>query len=207
MAIAALAAAPAPAAHAQAGLPDTASLATGPGSAMETRYQRTFLRVNVLTLRVRFGVETAARLRRAVEGRRLTPGLADTVAAAALEARDAWAHLRFHRNLSLRQFLGGIRDNARAAREAGIIAPAEFAEIDRDLPAWYAFLAERGIRRDDEMFYRIRGDTLRTVYRAADGQVLLDQTDTGSFRRLSVLGGYFAPGSDFRQGLIRSLFP
>ena len=56
------------------------------------------------------------------------------------------------------------------------------------------------------MFYRIRGDTLRTIYRTVQGETRLDRTDFGRFRRLSVMGGYFAPKSDFRKGLIASLF-
>jgi hypothetical protein len=34
----------------------------------------------------------------------------------------------------------------------------------------------------------------------------LDQVDIGPERRLAVLGSYFAPESDFREGLVRSLF-
>ncbi|HSM08267.1 MAG TPA: hypothetical protein VLA33_04535, partial [Gemmatimonadota bacterium] len=64
---------------------------------------------------------------------------------------------------------------------------------------------ERGIRSGDRMLQRVRGDTLRTVYEGADGEVLLDQVDVGPERRLAVLGGYFAPGSDFRQGLVESV--
>ncbi len=55
------------------------------------------------------------------------------------------------------------------------------------------------------MYYRIRGDSLHTVYLASDGETLLDQVDVGPERRLSVLGGYFAPGSDFRDKLVDSL--
>jgi hypothetical protein len=56
------------------------------------------------------------------------------------------------------------------------------------------------------MFYRIRGDTLHTVFRSAEGENLLDQVDVGPERRLFVLGGYFAPNSDFREKLVKSLF-
>jgi hypothetical protein len=38
------------------------------------------------------------------------------------------------------------------------------------------------------------------------GELLLDQTDAGSSPRLSVLGSYFVRGSEFREGLIGSLF-
>ncbi len=69
----------------------------------------------------------------------------------------------------------------------------------------YAFLADRRIQPGDRMFYRISGDTLRTVFQSGGGEILLDQVDVGPERRLSVLGGYFAPDSDFRDKLVRSL--
>lgn len=185
---------------------DTASLGTGPHSTMHTLLEKTIFRVDVLTLDLRFGTDATARLGQLVHGRELTPALADSVAAVALRATDVWARLEFLRNVRLDQFLDGIRDNLRAARESGIVTPAEYDEISEGLPDWYAFLAERGIRDGDQMFYRIRGDTLQTAYRSADGKVLLDQTDVGAHRRLSVLGGYFAPKSEFRRGLIESLF-
>ncbi len=46
---------------------------------------------------------------------------------------------------------------------------------------------------------------LRSQYRSAAGEVLLDQTDVGAERRLSVLGSYFVRKSDFRDGLIKSV--
>jgi hypothetical protein len=55
------------------------------------------------------------------------------------------------------------------------------------------------------MYQRIRSDTLRTVYVDREGSILLDQLDVGPERRLAVLGGYFAPGSEFRDGLVASV--
>jgi hypothetical protein len=56
------------------------------------------------------------------------------------------------------------------------------------------------------MRYRIRGDTLRTQFLSLEGKLLMDQTDVGPERRRSVLGSYFVRKSDFREGLIKSLF-
>jgi hypothetical protein len=56
------------------------------------------------------------------------------------------------------------------------------------------------------MTYRIRGDSLHTVVRTAEGRVLVDHRDADPQAPLSVLGGYFSPGSDFREGLLNSLF-
>lgn len=190
---------------------DTTGLGHGPHAHMHMLLEKTLFRVDVLTLDVRLGVDETRRIDALLDGAgsgggdRLGDRLRDSLAAVALGAHDALARIEFQRNVSLDQFLGGIRDNLRKATRAGVIQPATFHAISDALPRWYAFLADRGIRSGDEMHYRIRGDTLHTVYVGVDGAVLLDQVDEGSERRLSVLGGYFAPGTDFREKLIDSL--
>lgn len=172
--------------------------------------EKTIFQVDVLRLDVRLGPEATVRLDSLIDARRgdatSSGDLSDSVAAIALEARDALTSLEFLRDVGLDRFLEGIRDNLRRAEEGGLITRDEFEGISDALPGWYDFLRDRGIRSGDRMLQRIRGDTLRTVYISAAGDTLLDQADTGSHRRLAVLGGYFAPGSDFREGLVESLF-
>ncbi len=170
--------------------------------------EKSIFQVDVLRLEVRFGPETATRLDSLVaasSGSSPPNDLADSVAAIAFEARDALTRLEFLRDVGLDRFLEGIRDNLRRAEEGGLISREQFEGISQDLPAWYAFLEDRGILSGDRMLQRVRGDSLRTVYISAVGDTLFDQTDVGSHRRLAVLGGYFAPGSDFREGLVESL--
>lgn len=185
---------------------DTAGLGHGPNARMHMLLEKTLFQVDVLTLDVRLGSEETGRIEALLSGDRPSGDrLRDAVATVALEARDAWARIEFQRDVSLDQFLDGVRDNLRKATRAGVIEPRAFRGISDDLPRWYAFLEERGIHAGDRMYYRIRGDSLHTVYLAADGETLLDQVDVGPERRLSVLGGYFAPGSDFREKLVGSL--
>lgn len=190
---------------------DTTGLGRGPRARMHMLLEKTLFKVDVLTLDVRLGVDATRRVEALLDGNRSDGGavsrdrLRDSLAAVALGTHDAWALIEFQRNVSLDQFLGGVRDNLREATRAGVIQPATFHSISDALPRWYAFLADRGIRTGDEMHYRIRGDSLHTVYVGADGAVLLDQVDVGPERRQSVLGGYFAPGTDFREKLIDSL--
>ena len=73
------------------------------------------------------------------------------------------------------------------------------------LPEWYGFMEERGIMKGDWMVYWVHGDTLDSSYHGVDGEVLLDRNQTGSMRRYGVLGSYFAPKSDFRKKLVKSL--
>lgn len=190
---------------------DTATLAEAPAVLMETLLEKTLFKVDVLRLRLRFDQPTTARVTRLVAlgtGRSSGPSDAsiDSIAAAALGSTDVWARIHFERDVSLSRFLDGVMDNLQKAERAGIVPAAEVARLRRGLPRWFGFLDERRIRDGDELWYRIRGDTLRTLYVGVEGDVLLDQTDVGAGARLAVLGGYFAPGSDLRDGLIESLF-
>jgi hypothetical protein len=168
--------------------------------------ERTIFQVDILTLDIWFAPDVHGWLMATVSGRELSPALGDSLAALALDARDVVARLHFKHGVSFDQFIRAIADNARHARDEGIIPRATYDDIVRSLPTWYAFLKERKIHEGDEMTYRIRGDTLRTVFQSVEGVTLLDQVDVGSDRRLAVMGGYFAPKSDFRKRLLESLF-
>lgn len=170
--------------------------------AMATVLEKTIFKVDVAWLEVWFAPDVLQRMR-SLAADANARGY-DSIASVAIRATDALARLHFERDVRLDQFLDGLQGNARRARDAGIISDATYDDIVASSPGWYAFLEERGIRDGDEMLYRIRGDTLRTVFQTADGRILLDQRDVGPERRLAVLGGYLAPGSDFRRGLVES---
>jgi hypothetical protein len=166
--------------------------------------EKTIFKVDVLTLELWLGPETVSRL---------TPllpvpdddGSREAVARIALDSRDAWAELVFQRGISLDQFLGGIDENMRRARDAGLLSPEGYEQVASGLPLSYAPLSADGIAEGDRIFYRITGDTLRTVYQRTDGEMVVDQTNIGPERRLSLLGSFFVKGSEFRKGLIGSL--
>lgn len=185
---------------------DTAGLAKGPFATMAMRYERTIFNVDVLQLEVGFDPETARTFSSLVEGRLYDEALAQQVVEAALEAPDVMVRTQFLRDVSLDQFLGGMRDNLRNARENGYLTEAEESLIARETTDGYAVLEGRGIRKDEVMWYRIRGDTLHVAFVALDGKVLVEERPVGPERRMAVLGGYLAEGSDFREDLIRSLF-
>jgi hypothetical protein len=165
-----------------------------------------FVRVDVVDLEVRFGLETASQLEAAAGGRDLTPPLLHSIARIATQSQDASIHLRFLRDIDLDRFISGARKNTKLVYKAGIIKKETYHEIAERLPFWYSFLRTRGIKTDDLMIYRIQGDSLRTIYRGSDGKVYLDLQGQGQERCLAVLGSYFVPGSEFRDSLIRSLF-
>lgn len=201
---------PVPAAAAvqsSAGTPGLGALPDLEAATMEMKLERTIFKVDVLTLGVRVDSATAADLDAVVD---TASGYDDAVEARlaerALRADEAVGEIEFLRGASLGQFLDGVRDDMRKAVDAGWLEPAGYRAVSEGLPEWFGFLRERGIRDGDRISYHVRGDTLRTVYSDPAGDVLLDQTDVGLQHRRALLGAWLAPGSSFREDLIRSLW-
>ena len=187
---------------------DLSRLAEGAYSEMDMLLRKGFLfiKVDVVRVSVRFGPETTGSLQRLVTGSRLTSEVADSIAWLAIRSREALVTMEFVRNVSLGRFLKGIRNSARKVWEHGIIERTTFDDISRNLPIWYRALDGRGIRNGDRAYYRISGDQLHTRVQGRDGTIYVDQIDVGRESVLSVLAGYFVRGSDFRDGLVRSLY-
>ena len=173
---------------------------------MQTLLEKTIFNVDVLWLTLQLGGPTGERLRTLSAQRSLDDQVADSVASVAVDAECAVAQIDFVRDVSRDRFLDGLRDSARKAWEASLLDEETYRFIESASSDWYPFLRERGVVDGDRMTYRIRGDTLHIEYRTPDGEVLMDDTDVGAGRSRSVLAGYFAPGSDFRDGLMESLF-
>lgn len=184
---------------------DTASLAQGPWSTMRMMLERTIFQVNVLELTVRLGPEAAERIAGLARSGVPRESFEDSVARIGARATDALARLDFRRTVSLGRFTRAVRSNLERAAAEGYLSEREATAIGDSIPRWFAFLGERPIREGDRIVYRIRGDTLRTLFLRAGGEQRLDQTDVGAHHRLAVLGSYFARGSDFREGLVGSL--
>lgn len=182
------------------------ALATGPGSRLQMLLEKTFLGFDVLRITIRVDKATQKQLAALVSGRSYSERLEQRIARIGSRLTNAVAQITFLRHISLRQFVGAVIESLELARDAKMITDSNFRATSRALPRWFAFLEQRGIRPGDQLIYRVRPSSLRTRFVAANGELLLDQTDQGVEPRLALLSGYFAPGSDFRTGLARSLF-
>lgn len=172
---------------------------------MQMTLEKTFLGIDVATVEIWFGGEARQRLQRLAAGRGYSDDLANRLAATAVAADDAVVRLEFKRDVSLSRFLDGVRDNLERAERSGLIDGAALQQGWNRVNRAFKPFARRGFRDGDQIVYRARPSSLRTTVASADGRVLLDTRVDDPTARRNMLAGYFAPGSDFREPLIRSL--
>lgn len=197
----------APALMAGGALPslDAPELAQGPYSSMHMLLQKTVLKIDVATVDVRVDRPTQAHFAELARGQQYSYPLDAQLASAAIAAPHAVVQMQFVRDVPLNRWIGVVRDNLELAREAGLITREIEQKVSKAIPQWFAPLAERGYQKNDRLIYSITPDTLRTVVVSAGGQLLLDLSDHEAGARRVVMASYFAPKSDTREPLIRSL--
>ncbi len=177
-----------------------------PAGHMKMLFERTFLKVNVMHLEVFVEPSGAEKIGALIEGKeKYSDELAKAVADVVVETPQVFVRMEFLRGVSQKQFFKSIKKNMKKTLEAGWIDEAYLEETLGMLPTWYGFMEQRGIKKGDWMVYWVHGDTLDSSYHGVEGEVLLDRNQTGSMRRYGVLGSYFAPKSDFRKKLVKSL--
>lgn len=184
-----------------------ADLGAAPFGEMSALLEVTLFNIDVLTLTVRVGNETAAALADLVATTdRYEDEVADSVARVIFDAEAMWSRQVFERNVGYGRLLGAMRDSSRKAAEAGYISEAYSEEFAASLPSLFGFLEEDGVKEGDEIVILVRGETVRTLYRTRAGEVLLDESATSSEGRNGSVPSFFAPESDFRKRLVESLF-
>lgn len=180
-------------------------LAQGPYAAMHMRLQKTFLKINVADVDVRVDRPTQARFAQLAAGQAYSPALESQLAAAAIGAARAVVQMQFVRDVPLNRWMGVVRDNLEQARDAGLISRDVERRVSDALPVWFAPLKDRGYLKGDRVTYSVTADALHTTVTSAGGQALVDVTERGEEARRVVLATYFAPKSDTREPLLRSL--
>lgn len=184
---------------------DAPDLAQGPYSSMHMLLQKTVLKIDVATVDVRVDRATQAHFAELARGQQYSYPLDAQLAAAAMAAPRAVVQMQFVRDVPLNRWLGVVRDNLELAREAGLISRDIEQRVSNGIPQWFAPLQERGYQKGDKLIYAVSPDSLRTVVVSAGGQVLLDLSEREAGARRVVMPSYFAPKSDTRELLIRSL--
>jgi hypothetical protein len=190
------------------GLPslDSPELGQGPFAAMHMLLQKTVLKINVANIDVRFDKPTQSKLAELARDKPYSYELDDQLARIAIAAPHAIVQMQFVRDIPLNRWIGVVRDNLELAREAGLIGRDIEQKVSNGIPQWFAPLADRGYKKGDRLLYAVTPDTLRTVVLSESGQLLLDMNENEAGSRRVVLASYFAPKSDTREPLIRSLW-
>lgn len=184
---------------------DAADLGRGAYSTASMMLKKTILKVKVMRVDVRFGKETQERLAEAgKDSSEYSNDLGAKLANIALPAERAVVVMAFQRDVSLNMWMDGLRENLDQAKAAKLITPELRQRVSNALPDWFSALKDRGYEEGDKLVYSITADLLRVAVTAKDGKVLVDRSDKEGARKV-VLPILFAPGSDFREPLLRSL--
>jgi hypothetical protein len=180
-------------------------LADGPYARMYMLLEKTIFGFDVLTLEIRVDPGTQDRLERLARNQAYSAELARRATAVVLDAPNASITLRFVRDVDFDRWLEGARDGVAQAARANLIPRETARDVAGRLPRWFAPVVDRGFLEGDRILYRIHPDRLRTLVVSQEGAVLVDQTDVGAIHGRTVLAGFLAPGTDFREPLVRSL--
>lgn len=188
-----------------AGHADSAPPATDRYGHMHTKYEKTFLGIDVANVDVTFDAATRERFAALAAGQRYSDQLAERMARTALEAKTVSVQVEFLHSASLKEFLDAAHKNLQRARDAGYISQSTFVTAWANVQRDFAVLANRGLKKGDRLIYRATPGSLHTTVVAGD-RVLLDITSPGDDPRRAMIASYYAPRTDFRAGLIKNVF-
>lgn len=190
-----------------AGVPslNDGDLGKGAYSKMHMLLEKTILKVDVATIDVRVDPKTEGKLAELAKGKAYSAALEGELAKAAVAAEGAVIQLKFVRDVSLDQWIDGVRESLQKAQDAGMIDGGLRAKVSAGLPEWFKALKDSGFHDGDRVLYKITPGQLRTVAVLTNGRVAVDRSDSGADKTKLVLASYFAPGTDYRELLLRSL--
>lgn len=181
-------------------------LGNAPYGEMEALLEVTLFNIDVLTLTVRVDEDAASRLAAVASVYEdYEDALADSVSSIVFEADGLWSRQVFERNVGYGRLVDAMKGSAEDAVKAGYISESYASTFEASLPDLFGFLEEDGVKEGDQIYMLVRGDTVRTVYRTLDGQILLDRSATSHEGRNGSIPSFFAPESDFRKRLVESL--
>jgi hypothetical protein len=181
------------------------SLANGKYSTMHMLLEKTLLKVDVALIDMRVDKPTQEKFAKEAAGKSYNGALEGKLARIAMDADNAVIQLKFVRNVSLSQWIDGVRESLDKAKSAGLISGALAKQVSEGLPQWFKAQESRGFKEGDRILYRVGPDSLRTVTVTGGGNVIVDRTDKGAEKSNMVLATYFAPGTDYRELMLRSL--
>lgn len=186
--------------------PKQAGLAAGPYSVLQGVLKKTVFRVEVARVQIRVDRETQHDLAELTEGRKRTRALSEGAVRTVLGTKQALITAELRRNVPFDRYVESAYKDLADARKSGLVSQDSYWMIARLLPEWFRAFEDRGARKGDRFLCRLTPTSMRVVYTTASGRKLIDRTVRGRDPGRAVLASYLAPGSNFRDELIDSLF-
>lgn len=175
-------------------------------SRFDTVLEKTFLKIDAVRLELSIMDETPVQVANLIDNSSRDDALEDSVSAVYAGAERADVRLTFLVSFSLERFLDGNRDSMKRLAKANIVTEEEAARLYLENERRFAILDESGIQEGDRLEHELRGDTIITRFVDASGVTRLDELRVGPERRAALLGSFFGPGSEFRDGLLDQVF-
>ena len=141
-----------------------------------------------------------------IDGSTRDEELDHSVAAVYLSAEGADLRMTFLVSFDLERFLAGNRDSLNGLAEAGIISGDDAERLYLENERRFAILEESGMKEGDRLEHELRGDSIITRFIDASGVTRIDELRVGPERRAALLGSFFGPESEFRDGLLDQVF-
>lgn len=172
---------------------------------LHSLYEASILKIDAMRLQARVDEATASAVEALVRGAARSPGLEQEVARRYQAAREATIDMEFLVGVSGGTFVSNTVKAIRDLGRDGTLTEAEADRFGREAAARFEFLHAAGVRSGDRLQYHVSADTVTTTYRRGETILKVDrQTDARA--RDVTLATYFAPSSDFRNGLLDDLF-
>lgn len=172
---------------------------------LEMLLEKTIFNVDAARVRVEFGEESSEKLRELKRKHDSAEELERPLAQVASSAKNATIQMTFLRDVGFERFVSEIKDGVECAFESEMTSEEELNRVMEGVEKWFSSVKERGIREGDQLIYHAHPRKIRTVLKSKDGKTLVEQVDEGKAARVTLLASYFAPCSDFREGLAESL--
>ena len=168
--------------------------------------EKTFLKIDAVRLELQILDGTPARVAELIDTSTRDEELDHSVAAVYLSAEGADLRMTFLVSFDLERFLAGNRDSLNGLAEAGIISGDDAERLYLENERRFAILAESGMKEGDRLEHELRGDSIITRFIDASGVTRIDELRVGPERRAALLGSFFGPESEFRDGLLDQVF-
>lgn len=190
-----------------AGVPtlDAPDLARGPYSSMRMIVEKTFLNVDVAEIEVRASARLQSAVASAAAGKQYSDALEAELARLVLGADHLVIQIKFLRDASFSRWLDAAQESLGKVARSGVVPPEECKRVSNSLPQWFKAFEQDGFHKGDRFVYDVRPGLLRTVAVSAAGKPIVDLSARDELSSRVLLATYFAPGTEYRTPLLKSL--